>query len=119
MSKNSSLKEISKGSFDAAFFDAQADVNYIGVLQKSSVWIRTKFLGSGSYGSVHLATNRNGINRQYVAIKTTEISRASSLMDEIRKECWAGFPLHSSCNHALLCTVLFQVPHVIHRHSAL
>ncbi|XP_010535523.1 PREDICTED: mitogen-activated protein kinase kinase kinase ANP1-like [Tarenaya hassleriana] len=44
-------------------------------------WVRSEFLGQGSFGSVYLAVRDNG---DKMAVKTAEMSRASTLMDESR-----------------------------------
>ncbi|CAH8267603.1 unnamed protein product [Arabidopsis lyrata] len=66
-----SVKEITKEVFD-------------GVVRKSSSWIKSEFLGRGSYGSVYLATSKKDKGKTIMAIKSAEISRASSLMEEER-----------------------------------
>ncbi|CAE6075285.1 unnamed protein product [Arabidopsis arenosa] len=70
-SRSRSIKEITKEVFD-------------GVVRKSSSWIKSEFLGRGSYGSVYLATSKKDKGKTIMAIKSAEISRASSLMEEER-----------------------------------
>ncbi|KAL9293951.1 putative mitogen-activated protein kinase kinase kinase STE-STE11 family [Arabidopsis thaliana] len=70
-SSSLSVEEITKQVFD-------------GVVRKSSSWIKSEFLGRGSYGSVYLATSKKAKTKTTMAIKSAEISRASSLMDEER-----------------------------------
>ncbi|CAH2065298.1 unnamed protein product [Thlaspi arvense] len=52
----------------------------------SSSWIKTQLLGTGAYGSVYLARSKKDKDHYLPerAIKTAELSRASSLMDEGR-----------------------------------
>ncbi|EFH52026.1 hypothetical protein ARALYDRAFT_905795 [Arabidopsis lyrata subsp. lyrata] len=65
----SSSKEISEGSSTKG-----------GLVKKSSCWVKSRLLGKGAYGSVYLATYKN----EERAIKTAEISRSLSLIDEGR-----------------------------------
>ncbi|XP_019101867.1 PREDICTED: mitogen-activated protein kinase kinase kinase ANP1-like [Camelina sativa] len=51
-----------------------------GLVNKSSPWVKTRLLGRGGFASVYLATCKN----EERAIKTAEISRATSLMNEGR-----------------------------------
>ncbi|XP_006292246.2 mitogen-activated protein kinase kinase kinase 18 [Capsella rubella] len=53
-------------------------------VRKSSSWVKSRLLGKGGYGSVYLATSKDGRYKTERAIKTAELSRASSLMDERR-----------------------------------
>ncbi|CAE6075284.1 unnamed protein product [Arabidopsis arenosa] len=66
---SSSSKEISEGSSTQG-----------GLVKKSSCWVKSRLLGKGAYGSVYLATYKN----EERAIKTVEISRSLSLIDEGR-----------------------------------
>ncbi|CAN8254989.1 unnamed protein product [Cochlearia groenlandica] len=50
----------------------------------SSSWVKSQLLGEGAFGSVYLATNKTDRDKTERAIKTAELSQASSLMDESR-----------------------------------
>ncbi|ESQ37436.1 hypothetical protein EUTSA_v10003065mg [Eutrema salsugineum] len=50
----------------------------------SSSWVKTQLLGRGAYASVYLATSKSHKHKTERAIKSAELSRASSLMDERR-----------------------------------
>ncbi|CAG7869721.1 unnamed protein product [Brassica rapa] len=83
-----SVKEITKASFETALPKKPSadNVTLDGGRINSSSWVKLLLLGTGAYGSVYLAkgkadkTHHTGDR----AIKTAELSHASSLMDEGR-----------------------------------
>ncbi|CAN6815902.1 unnamed protein product [Brassica oleracea] len=86
-----SVKEITKSSFEIALRKKPAaatitvEDNDNGGRINSSSWVKSLLLGRGAYGSVYLAKSKSEKHQTGVrAIKTAEISHASSLMDEGR-----------------------------------
>lgn len=51
-------------------------------VKNSSSWIKSEFIGRGTYGSVYIATRKGDKENNKMAIKEAEISIASSLMHE-------------------------------------
>uniref|UniRef100_A0A0D3DRJ3 Protein kinase domain-containing protein n=1 Tax=Brassica oleracea var. oleracea TaxID=109376 RepID=A0A0D3DRJ3_BRAOL len=87
-----SVKEITKASFETALPKKPSahktldddDDNNKGRINSSS-WVKSLLLGSGAYGSVYLGTSKSKTHQTGErAIKTAELSHASSLMDEGR-----------------------------------
>ncbi|XP_024009386.1 mitogen-activated protein kinase kinase kinase 17 [Eutrema salsugineum] len=83
--KRKSIKEIIKEPSTAVLKSSAATAltNDRGVRNLSS-WVKTQLLGRGTYGSVYLATSVNDKDKTERAIKSAELLRASSLMDEGR-----------------------------------
>lgn len=84
-----SLKEITKASFEAAQKKkpsaATVTLDDEGGSINSSSWVKSLLLGRGGYGSVYLGFRRSEKDRTPErAIKTAELSHASSLEDEGR-----------------------------------
>ncbi|CAF2110489.1 unnamed protein product, partial [Brassica napus] len=86
-----SVKEITKASFETALPKKPSahktlddDDNNKGRINSSS-WVKSLLLGRGAYGSVYLGTSKSKTHQTGErAIKTAELSHASSLMDEGR-----------------------------------
>ncbi|KAL1196133.1 Mitogen-activated protein kinase kinase kinase 18 [Cardamine amara subsp. amara] len=53
-----------------------------GEVKKSSSWTKFQFLGKGTYGCVHMATRKGDKEKKKMAIKSADLSNASSLMHE-------------------------------------
>lgn len=84
--KSISVKEISKASFETALSAHNVtleDDNKGGGIHSSSSWVKTLLLGRGAYGSVYLGRSKTHHTCER-AIKTAEISHASSLIHEAR-----------------------------------
>ncbi|CAA7025681.1 unnamed protein product [Microthlaspi erraticum] len=81
LAMSSSLIEITQASFEAKKSSAVTHDGG-GGLSNSSSWVKSRLLGRGAYGSVYLAKSKTDETER--AIKTAELSRATSLMDEAR-----------------------------------
>ncbi|XP_010431031.1 PREDICTED: mitogen-activated protein kinase kinase kinase 2-like [Camelina sativa] len=81
LKKSSSCRVIREESFDVAVQKPTDEVTLEGgLVKKSSPWVKSRLLGKGGFASVYLATYKN----QERAIKTADISRATTLMNEGR-----------------------------------
>lgn len=84
-SSSSSLVVTNKGIFEAVVKKSSTAVTHRNKrVRKSSSWVKSRLLGKGAYGSVYLATSKETKYKTERAIKTAELSRASSLIDEGR-----------------------------------
>ncbi|EFH52006.1 predicted protein [Arabidopsis lyrata subsp. lyrata] len=81
---SSSVKFLSRGSFNAAVQKRSTTVTRNGGVRKVSSWVKSRLLGEGGYASVYLATSKDDRYKTERAIKSAELSKASSLMHEGR-----------------------------------
>ncbi|KAF8045379.1 hypothetical protein N665_5048s0004 [Sinapis alba] len=85
INSNISIKEITKASFETALLKNKPSAHNGGIISSSSSWVKSLLLGRGAYGSVYLGTSRSKTHQTGErAIKTADLSHASSLMDEGR-----------------------------------
>ncbi|KAJ0253767.1 Protein kinase domain-containing protein [Hirschfeldia incana] len=103
-----SVKEITKTAFETALLKKKPSAHNVtleeerdnrGSIIPSSSWVKSVLLGRGAYGSVYLGTSKSKTHHPSCerAIKTAELSHASSLMDEARILIRLQSPFIVSC----------------------